>query len=168
MLRSGVRSSSAPPGKLSSASRFSYGCINLTASSFDLGTVAEGLTLERQITVGEDRVITFMGKDLQVYETPSMIADIEYTCRDLLFENLPEGWDSVGALVDIRHLAATPQDEVVTVRVRIEEIEKRRVRFACEVRDSEELVGEGIHDRVIIGVEKHRQRVQEKRARMRK
>lgn len=126
-----------------------------------------GLALRREITVGEDRVITFMGKDLQVYETPSMIADIEYACRDLLFEKLPKGWDSVGTLVDIRHLAATPQDEVVTVDVTVEEIQNRRVRFMCKVSDSEELVGEGIHERYIISIDRHRKRVLEKRSLMR-
>ncbi len=133
-----------------------------------LGTIAIGQELERQINVGGDRVITFMGKDLQVYETPSMIADVEYACRDLLFANLPPGLDSVGTLVDIKHLEATPQNEDVVVFVRIDEIVNRRVRFYCEVRDSIELVGQGIHDRVIVHVENHRQRVLEKRAKMRK
>ncbi len=139
----------------------------MTNSEEQFGGVTVGQTLRREITVGEDRVITFMGKDLQVYETPSMIADIEYACRDLLFENLPKGWDSVGTLVDIRHLAATPQDEVVTVDVTIEEIQNRRVRFVCKVSDSEELVGEGIHDRYIISIDRHRKRVLEKRSLMR-
>ena len=138
----------------------------MTNSEVQFGELTAGLTLKREITVGEDRVITFMGKDLQVYETPSMIADIEYACRDLLFENLPKGWDSVGFLVDIKHLAATPQDEVVTVDVTIEEIQNRRVRFVCKVSDSKELVGEGIHDRYIINIDRHRKRVLEKRSLM--
>ncbi len=133
----------------------------------DFGTVAVGLMLTRTIRVGENRVITFMGEELQVYETPSMIADVEYACRDLLHENLPEGLDSVGTLVEFRHLAATPQNEEVTVRVLIDERVGRRVRFICEVRDAAELVGEGIHDRVIIDVERHRTRVLQKKARLR-
>lgn len=134
---------------------------------FSLGEVRKGLNLEREIKVGEDRVITFMGDDLRVYETPSMIADVEYACRDLLFENLPDGWDSVGALVDIEHLAATPLGESVVVSVTIDEIDRRRVRFACTVSDSAELVGRGIHDRFIINIERHRQRVLSKRTAMR-
>ena len=121
----------------------------MNQGSFSLGDVRKGLNLEREIKVGEDRVITFMGDDLRVYETPSMIADVEYACRDLLFESLPDGWDSVGALVDIEHLAATPLGESVVVSVTIDEIDRRRVRFACTVSDSAELVGRGIHDRFI-------------------
>lgn len=139
----------------------------MNQGNFSLGEVRKGLNLEREIKVGEDRVITFMGDDLRVYETPSMIADVEYACRDLLFENLPDGWDSVGALVDIEHLAATPLGESIVVSVTIDEIDRRRVRFACTVSDSAELVGRGIHDRFIINIERHRQRVLSKRAAMR-
>ena len=139
----------------------------MNQGNFSLGEVRKGLNLEREIKVGEDRVITFMGDDLRVYETPSMIADVEYACRDLLFENLPDGWDSVGALVDIEHLAATPLGELVVVSVTIDEIDRRRVRFSCAVSDSAELVGRGIHDRFIINIERHRQRVLSKRTAMR-
>ena len=139
----------------------------MNQGSFSLGDVRKGLNLVREIKIGEDRVITFMGDDLRVYETPSMIADVEYACRDLLFESLPDGWDSVGALVDIEHLAATPLGESVVVSVTIDEIDRRRVRFACTVSDSAELVGRGIHDRFIINIERHRQRVLSKRAAMR-
>ena len=139
----------------------------MNQGNLSLGEVRKGLNLEREIKVGEDRVITFMGDDLRVYETPSMIADVEYACRDLLFESLPDGWDSVGALVDIEHLAATPLGESVVVSVTIDEIDRRRVRFACTVSDSAELVGRGIHDRFIINIERHRQRVLSKRKAMR-
>ena len=135
-------------------------------ADFRSGTLAEGLQFKREILVGPDRVITFMGEDLQVYETPSMIADIEYACRDLLFAHLPDGWDSVGVLVDIEHLTATPMNELVTVQIEICEIDRRRVRFQCEVHDAEELAGRGIHDRFIVAVAKHRQRVVQKRERM--
>lgn len=133
----------------------------------DSSSIDKGVNLERTITVGEDRVITFMGDDLRVYETPSMIADIEYACRDLLFENLPSGWDSVGVVVDVRHLAATPMGKKVIVKVTIEEISGRRVRFQCEVRDSVEIVGDGIHERFIVDIDKLRARVVAKKKRMR-
>ena len=126
----------------------------------------EGLKLERTIVIGKDRVITFMGEELRVYETPSMIADIEYACRDLLYQHLPSDWDSVGVVVDIEHLAATPMGESVTVKVEIIKISDRKVRFECAVHDAIEIVGRGIHDRFIINVTNHRRRVADKRARM--
>lgn len=122
--------------------------------------------LVRDHTVDETRIIKFLGDEMRVYETPSMIADIEYTCRDLLFEHLPPGYDSVGTVVDIKHLAATPMNETVRVQVEIEEVDGRRVQFKCEVYDALELVGSGRHDRFIIDIEKHRQRLNDKRAKL--
>ena len=138
----------------------------MTIEDFRSESLAEGLSLERTIQIGEDRVITFMGNDLRVYETPSMIADIEYACRDLLYENLPGGWDSVGVVVNIEHLAATPMLQEVRVHVKIEEILNRRVRFKCEVHDAVELVGRGMHERFIVEIDKHRGRVMAKRENM--
>ena len=173
MLRSGVRSSSAPP------SCHNHGIFDgpqfhqtTPTSFFDTGEmmafdIQPGLQLERSITVDSTRVITFMGEDLRVYETPSMIADIEYACRDLLYEHLPAGFDSVGTIVDIQHLAATPEQEQVRVSVVVEEVDRRRVRFKCEVYDALERVGAGIHERFIVEVAKHRQRLRQKRKKLR-
>ena len=121
-----------------------------------------GLFLTRIIEVGTDRVITFMGDDLRVYETPSMIADIEYACRDLLFDHLPSGFDSVGTIVDIQHLAATPLGQTVCIKVEIEQIQSRLVQFNCKVNDALDLVGSGSHTRAIVSVDRHRIRVSEK------
>ena len=64
----------------------------MTSGSFETSTLKAGISLERDIRIGEDRTISFLGDELRVYETPSMIADIEYACRDLLFDNLADGW----------------------------------------------------------------------------
>ncbi len=138
----------------------------MTSSSFETSTLKAGISLERDIRIGEDRTISFLGDELRVYETPSMIADIEYACRDLLFDNLADGWDSVGTLVNIEHLAATPVNEIVKVLVAIQEISDRRVQFNCEVYDSQEIVGRGTHERFIIDVDRHRERIKEKKAKM--
>ena len=166
MLRSGVRFSSAPPHHITiKIPEFN---LMMTKDQPNFDQVSVGLKFKRDIEVDESRVITFMGDDLRVYETPSMIADMEYACRDLLHENLPAGWDSVGVIVDIEHLAATPMLEIVSVQVEIVEIKNRRIRFKCEVRDALEIVGRGYHDRFIINVDNHRTRVSEKRSKMQK
>ena len=140
----------------------------MTKDQPNFDQVSVGLKFTRDIEVDESRVITFMGDDLRVYETPSMIADMEYACRDLLHQNLPVGWDSVGVIVDIEHLAATPMHEIVSVQVEIVEIKNRKIRFKCEVMDALETVGRGYHDRFIINVDNHRTRVLEKRSKMQK
>jgi len=46
-----------------------------------------GVSMTRRIAIDRDRTIGFMGEDARVYATPSMIMDIEKTCRDLLMEH---------------------------------------------------------------------------------
>ncbi len=66
-----------------------------------------GTSETRTITVDEERTIDFMGEDCRVYATPSLVRDIEHTCRDLIVARVPEGQDSVGTIVSIAHTAPT-------------------------------------------------------------
>jgi fluoroacetyl-CoA thioesterase len=127
-------------------------------------TLAAGLSTTRELTVDEQRCIGFMGKEGMVYATPRMVSDVEYTCRDFLLQHLDPGEDSVGAHVSIDHLAATPLGLNVTVSVKIEEIDRRKVVFAFSVKDTLEEVGRGKHVRFVVETAKTRERLAAKRA----
>jgi fluoroacetyl-CoA thioesterase len=43
-----------------------------------------GATRVNRILVGRERTIGFMGEEARTYGTPSMILDIEHTCRELI------------------------------------------------------------------------------------
>src|SRR6185503_9908933 len=102
-----------------------------------------GLSFSKTITIDEARCIGFMGKEGMVYATPKMVSDVEYACRDWLLEHLDEGEDSVGARVEIDHLAATPMGLAVSIAVTVKEIDRRRVTFAFSVKDPVEECGRG-------------------------
>jgi predicted thioesterase len=123
-----------------------------------------GLESKKTITVDQDRVIGFMGKEAAVYATPRMVSDVEYTCRDMLLEHLDPGEDSVGAHVSIDHLAPTPMGLEVTVEVRITEIDRRKVTWEFSVKDPVEEVGRGKHVRFVVETAKTRERLAAKRA----
>ena len=123
-----------------------------------------GLESKKTITVDQDRVIGFMGKEGAVYATPRMVSDVEYTCRDMLLEHLDPGEDSVGAHVSIDHLAPTPMGLAVTVEVRITEIDRRKVTWEFSVKDPVEEVGRGKHVRFVVETAKTRERLAAKRA----
>jgi predicted thioesterase len=123
-----------------------------------------GLESKKIITVDQDRVIGFMGKEGAVYATPRMVSDVEYTCRDMLLEHLDPGEDSVGAHVSIDHLAPTPIGLEVTVEVRITEIDRRKVTWEFSVKDPVEEVGRGRHVRFVVETAKTRERLAAKRA----
>jgi len=126
--------------------------------------VRAGATKERTITVDSNQTTSFLWEGENVLSTPSMIAEMEETCRLLLKEQfLPDPeWDSVGTIVDIKHLAATPVGAEVSLRAKVISVDGRRVMFEVEARDRLEKVGEGRHERFIINIPRFRARFNEK------
>ncbi len=126
--------------------------------------VRTGATKERTITVDSNQTTSFLWEGENVLSTPSMIAEMEETCRLLLKEQfLPDPeWDSVGTVVDVKHLAATPVGAKVSLRAKVTSVEGRRVMFEVEARDKLEKVGEGRHERFIINVPRFRAKFNEK------
>lgn len=126
-----------------------------------------GLETTRRITVDADRTIGFMGEALRVYATPSMVLDIERTCKDLLQEHLDEGENSVGARVEIDHLGATLLGMWVDVHASIVELDRRRVLFDVAVTDQlGDKVGACRHTRFVVDLAKQKERLDAKRARL--
>jgi fluoroacetyl-CoA thioesterase len=130
-------------------------------------TLATGIETTARITVERDRTIGFMGEELRVYATPEMVRDIERTCRDLLMEHLEETENSVGARVEIDHLGATLVNTWVDVHAKIVEIDRRRVTFEASVHDQAgDHVGQCRHTRFVVDLDKQRERLEAKRARL--
>jgi predicted thioesterase len=103
---------------------------------------------------------------LRVLATPAMIGFMERVSHKLIARYLPEGYSSVGVVVDVRHLAATPMGASVRIISQVLEVDGRRVTLSVEAWDNYEKVGEGRHPRVIIDLERFLQRVDEKAQRL--
>jgi fluoroacetyl-CoA thioesterase len=123
-----------------------------------------GVSLTRRIVVDRDRTIGFMGEDARVYATPSMILDMERTCRDLIMEHADEGEDSVGIEVAVKHLAATLPDMTVEITVRVMTVEGRKITFEVIARDEIEPISGGTHTRFVVDVQKTIERLKAKAA----
>ena len=130
--------------------------------------VKAGATKEREITVEANMTTSFLWEGENVMSTPSMILEMEETCRLLLKEQvIPEAeWDSVGTIVDVKHLAATPVGAKVFLKATVASVDGRRVMFDVEARDEVEKMGEGRHERFIINVPKFRAKFAEKQKRL--
>ncbi|MGQ0651900.1 MAG: thioesterase family protein [Betaproteobacteria bacterium] len=124
-----------------------------------------GLEHQRKLEVNEERCIGFMGKAGMVYATPRMVSDVEYTCRDYLLQHLDSGEDSVGAHVSIDHLAATPLGMKVEIKIRVAELDRRKVTFDFSVHDGIDECGRGRHVRFVVETARTRERLAAKRAR---
>jgi predicted thioesterase len=79
-----------------------------------------------------------------------MIAFMERAARDLLAEHLPDGFSSVGVLVNVRHLAPSPVGSTIRTLAEIQALEGLTVTFNVQAWDEREKVGEGQHQRVVI------------------
>ena len=116
--------------------------------------------------VDESSAIDFLGDELRVYSTPSMVHDVEYACYRLIGEHLDPGETSLGVHVAVDHLGATPIGHRVEIDVVVQSVEGRKVVLEAEVRDAVEIVGRGTHVRVVTEVDRLRPRVGSKRARL--
>jgi predicted thioesterase len=125
-----------------------------------------GMSRTRRFEVDKDRTIGFMGEALRVYATPSMTRDMEVTCRDFLMEFLEDGENSVGARIELDHMGPSLLGAQVEVTATVAEIDRRKVEFTFEVRDELDQVGKGRHIRFVVTLDKQRERLEAKRARM--
>jgi|SRR5919109_3404606 fluoroacetyl-CoA thioesterase len=126
--------------------------------------VTIGTSKERTITVNSSQTTSFLWEGENVISTPSLIAEMEETCRLLLKDQVipDQEWDSVGTVVNVKHLAATPVGAEVFVKAKVVSVEGRRVMFEVEARDKLEKIGEGRHERVIINISRFRMKFNEK------
>lgn len=96
-----------------------------------------------------------------VYGTPMMIYLMEVAAANAIHPHLPAGWVSVGATVNIRHLAATPLGRTVTATAVVTEINDKLVSFRIEAHDGVRKIGDGTHARGVIDLAKFEQRLEQ-------
>lgn len=123
-----------------------------------------GLVNEISMTVEESDTARVSGGESlpPVLSTPRLISFMERAAHYGLLPHLPEGQTSVGTLVNIRHLGATPVGMEVRFRAELVEVDRRRLRFKVEAWDAKEKVGEGEHERFIIDKGRFNERLEEK------
>lgn len=127
--------------------------------------IALGLQGRQSLVVTHDLTVQARVPDLPpVYSTPNMILFMEVVCTDLIRPYLPAGWVSVGARVDVRHLAATPVGFTVTVTATVVEVTKSLVVFDVEADDGVERIGTGQHARAPVELARFLAGTERKRA----
>lgn len=99
-----------------------------------------------------DTAAAFSSGLVEVYATPAMIALMEKTCQLSVQPFLPEGFISVGTLVNIQHLKATPVGMNVTCESELVEQEGKKLVFKVIARDEQGVIGDGMHERYIVEV----------------
>ncbi|HEX5157942.1 MAG TPA: thioesterase family protein [Ktedonobacterales bacterium] len=114
-----------------------------------------GMRGEASLVVGEAQTAAAFGAGgVLVLGTPVMIGLMENAAWQLVQPELPEGESTVGTLVNVRHLAATPMGGHVVATAELIEIDDRRLVFRVSARDDTQLIGEGTHERFRIVLER--------------
>lgn len=125
--------------------------------------IKPGLVGSASLVVADAHTAPRVGSGrIRVLATPVMINLIEAAALEAVERLLPEGHQSLGTLLNVRHIAATPVGMRVTARAEVTAVEGRTIRFRVEARDARELIGDGIHERVVVNVQKFDLRVQKK------
>jgi len=110
-----------------------------------------GATHEVSWTVTADKTADAMGNPgVRVFATPWVIALLEQTCSGVIAPHLSPGASTVGTMVEMRHLAATPVGMTVRAKATLLETDGRRFLFTVEAWDAKDKIADGRHERFIV------------------
>lgn len=113
--------------------------------------LAIGIKNKYQIVVTKEQLASSLGSGgIDVFATPMMITIMEGAALYGVQPYLKEGQSTVGTVVNVKHLAATPLGMTVWAEAELIEIDRRRLVFDVKAYDQNGLIGEGRHERFII------------------
>mgnify|MGYP004593639065 FL=1 len=116
----------------------------------------------KEIVSEKNSAAAMKSGELNVYATPSMIALMEQAAYKSVAGELEEGMGTVGTLMNVSHISATPLGMEVTAKTELTEIDRKRLVFHVEAFDERGKIGEGTHERFIIDNRKFQEKTDNK------
>ena len=108
-----------------------------------------------ETVVNEENTALAVGSgDMEVFATPMMIALRENAAAACIAEQIGEENTSVGTMISVSHVSATPIGMKVKATAELVNVEGRRYEFKVMAEDERGLIGEGTHSRVSVNREK--------------
>ena len=125
--------------------------------------IIPGLTAELEHIVTDADSASKWGSGLvPVFSTPALVGLMESAAVAALTGHQAPGQTTVGAHIDVHHMAATPVGMQVRARAELTAVEGRKLVFKIQAWDEVELIGEANHERFVIDEAKFTGRVQAK------
>jgi predicted thioesterase len=113
--------------------------------------IKPGATAEIGLTVTEDKTAHAMGNHgVHVFATPYVVGLLEDAAGAVMRPHYPPGGGSVGTMVEMKHLAATPVGMKVRAKATLLESDGKRYLFSVEAWDEKEKIAEGRHERFVV------------------
>jgi fluoroacetyl-CoA thioesterase len=129
----------------------------------DTSHIQPGMKGMAELTVGEEHTAPRVGSGkVRVLATPVMINLIEAAALAAAEPLLPPGHQSLGTLLNVKHIAATPVGMKIRATATVTRVEGRNIYFDVSAEDEKEPIGGGTHERVVVNVERFDKRVQRK------
>ena len=116
------------------------------------------------VVAPEDCAARWGNAGLAALSTPALLGHMERACVEALEPHLEAGAMTVGASVNLEHLAPTPVGSTIAIRIDLCRHAGRRLTFRFEVYDNAEKVGEGIHERYVVDRDRFERRLETKAA----
>ena len=133
-------------------------------------TLKPGLSHTFQFTIPANKTVPHLypESDLfrdmpEVLATGFMVGLMEWACVDALRPYLD--WpaeQTLGTHVSFSHEAATLPGMTVTVKVRLTQIDGRKLRFEVEADDGVDIISRGSHERCLIDAVRFREKIAKK------
>ncbi len=136
-------------------------------------TLKEGMEYTHKFTITPAQTVPALYPEAEelsvmpeVFATGFLVGLIEWTCIKAVnpYLDWPQE-QTVGTHLDISHSAATPVGFEVTVTVRLDWFDERKLEFDFEAHDGVHLISQGRHERYIILKEKFDAKLDQKRER---
>ena len=124
-----------------------------------------GLKGQSETVVGKELLASEVGSGLvTVYSTAMMIAGMEGTAVASVQDALEDGQTTVGTRVNVAHMAATPCGMKVRFVTELTAVSPngKGLTFNVAAYDENGLIGEGVHERVVVNKEKFESRTRDK------
>ncbi len=115
--------------------------------------MVEKLSIEKQVTA-QDCATHLKSGEVEVLSTPTVLAWMEEACAELSKKFLNDGEATVGAHVELDHLAPAFIGDTVVVEASLVEKGKRKLSFNVTAKKDETLLAKAFHVRVIVNKRK--------------
>lgn len=116
-------------------------------------TVGMKATVESYVE-REDTALEVGSGSLLVYATPCMVALMEGAACEAIADALKETETTVGTMLNIEHISATPVGLEVRAEAEVTAVEGKVITFSIKAYDEAGEIGHGTHKRVIINTQR--------------
>lgn len=114
-------------------------------------SLSAGLVGEARRVVTDDLTAIKLGSgDVPVFGTPALLALIEEAAVAAVHGALPDGSTSVGAHVELDHLAPSRVGVEVRALATLVAVDGRALTFECEAYEGDKPIGRATHKRMVV------------------